>query len=79
MTKQETFEALKEILSKICPSLDIASVKMESLLAEELGLDSLSMMLLAMAAEHRCGITFDSAVAFKTVDDICAYVSERTA
>ncbi len=79
MTKQETFEALKEILAQICPSLNTSSIKMESLLAEELGLDSLSMMLLAMAAEHRCGITFDSGIAFKTVDDICTYVSERTA
>ena len=43
------FEKLKEIFGRVMPQCDPATIKMDSVLATDLGVDSLNMMLLAIS------------------------------
>ena len=75
MTKETVFEGLKQIISNVKPKLDLSNVNYESQLVTDLGIDSLSMLLLSLAAENQFHITFDpSAPAFVTVGDVCDYI-----
>ncbi|MCR5709961.1 MAG: hypothetical protein K6G79_05710 [Bacteroidales bacterium] len=75
MTKEEVFEGLKEIFSGVKPGIDLARVNYGSKLVAELGIDSLSMLLLSLAAEHKFGMQFDNdAAPFLTVGDVCDYI-----
>ena len=77
MTKQEILEQMKRELEKILPELAVEEITMESRLSEDLGLNSLRLMLLALVMEEDFGIRFDADVSFTTVDDACAYVHEK--
>ena len=75
MTREEVFEGLKEIIAAVRPSLDLTSVGFESKLVSDLGIDSLSMLLLSLATEHKFNMRFDdSTPPFQTVGDVCDYV-----
>lgn len=75
MTKEEALVALKEILSVIRPAADLDAVTFETQLTRDLGLDSLSMMLMALAIEDKLSVTFENNVPFVTVNDVCEYVA----
>ena len=70
MTKEEIYSGLLDALVTVRPTLDIAEIVPESELYRELGLDSLSMLLLAVAVENKFGIRFDSDKPLNTVSDI---------
>lgn len=70
-------DQLKNILSKINTEIDMASVTEETKLAEDLGLDSLSVMLFAMEIEAYYGFRFTEPVRFETVGDVCRYLEAR--
>ena len=74
MTKEEVLPALKEILSVIRPSADLSAVSYDSQLTRDLGIDSLSMLLMSMAIETKFSITFENSAPFVTVNDVCEYV-----
>ena len=75
MTREEVFEGLKEIISGVKPKLDLSKVDSHSRLVSDLGIDSLSMLLLSLAAEHRFDIRFETdATPFETVGDVCDYI-----
>lgn len=79
MTKETVFDGLKEILSGVKPKLDQSSINFQSRLVGDLGIDSLSMLLLSLAAENKFGIQFDPAApAFDTVGDVCDYIVKAT-
>ena len=71
------FEELKEIMGISFPQLNIDSVTEESLLKNDLGLDSLGMMMIAIMIEEHFGIKFEGELNFKTVSDICRYIEEK--
>lgn len=71
MTKEEVFESLKEIIKVVRPSINLDNVSFDTRLTEDLALDSLSMMLMAMAIENKLGIRFPTDSSFLTVDDVC--------
>jgi len=71
------FEELKEIMGMSFPQLNIDSVTEESLLKNDLGLDSLGMMMIAIMIEEHFGIKFEGELNFKTVSDICRYIEEK--
>lgn len=75
MTKEEALTALKEILTVIRPAADLDAVTFETQLTRDLGLDSLSMMLMALAIEDKLSVTFENNVPFVTVNDVCKYVA----
>lgn len=69
---------LVDILLRVKPNVKPDSVKMESKLIADLGIDSLSMMLLAISVEDEFNIRFEGTPAFDTVQDICDYIADKT-
>ncbi len=74
MTKETVFEDLKEILTGVKPKLDQSTITFESRLVNDLGIDSLSMLLLSLAAENKFHVQFASDKMFETVGDVCDYI-----
>lgn len=71
MTKEEILESLKDVIKVVRPAMDVDSVSFDTRLREDLALDSLSMMLTAMAIENKLGIRFEPQHIFNTVGDVC--------
>ena len=75
MTKEEIFEGLKVIIAIVKPKLNVEKVAMNSQLVSELGIDSLSMLLVALAIEEKFKIKFAPTSPFNTVEEVCDYIS----
>ena len=78
MDRQDILEDLKEILQLIKPSLDLSSVNEDTQLISDIGLDSLTIMLLSLAIENKFKIKFEGALKFNTVGDVMDYISQAT-
>ena len=70
-------EKLKDILGRVLPDLDMSTVTEESNLTQDLGFDSLAMMMMAMELEEAFSFKFTEFVRFETVGDVCRYLQER--
>lgn len=70
-------EKLKDVLSKVVPDVDMASVTEDTRLIEDLEFDSLSIMMMSMEIEDKFGFEFTEMVRFETVGDVCRYINER--
>jgi acyl carrier protein len=70
-------EKLKEILVKVLPDLDSVSFDESSRLVEDLGFDSLAIMMMSMEIEDAFGFKFTEFVKFETVGDVCRYLESR--
>ncbi len=70
-------EKLKELLGKVLPDVDMTKVSEDTKLVEELGFDSLAMMMLSMEIEDAFGFRFSEFVRFETVGDVCGYLESR--
>lgn len=70
-------ERLKGILSKVLPDVETSAVGPETRLIEDLGFDSLAMMMMAMEIEDAFGFRFTEFVKFETVGDVCYYLESR--
>lgn len=68
---------LKEVLGKVLPDVDMSTITEETKLAEELGFDSLAMMMMAMELEDAFGFKFTEFVKFESVGDVCRYLENR--
>ncbi|MBP5558357.1 MAG: hypothetical protein J6X71_01175 [Bacteroidales bacterium] len=80
MTREEVFEGLKEIIGAIRPRTDLSNVGFQTELVRELGIDSLTMLLLSLAAEERFKMHFpDGAPAPVTVGEVCDAVLKAQA
>lgn len=79
MNNNEIMEGLKEILHTIKPGIDVTSITPDSSLVMDLGIDSLSILLLSIAIETRFGFKFEGVPDFKTVGDVVAYISDKVA
>ena len=76
MTKEEIFEGLKEIIGTIRPNTDLSNVGFQT----ELGIDSLTMLLLSLATEEKFKMRFpDGAPAPVTVGEVCDAVLKALA
>lgn len=71
-----TLEKLKEILKRSMPDMDISEVTKESNLLQDLGLDSLNMMLLAIVVEDEFSVRFEAGFQPETVGDLCRFIEE---
>ena len=74
MDRQEIFEGLKESLHLVKPSLDLSKVSEATQLVSDIGLDSLTIMLLSLAIENKFNVKFEGALTFNTVGDVIDYV-----
>ena len=70
MTRTDIFNSLKDILWQIRPSIDLTQVEEDSQLVRDLGLDSLTVMLLSLAIENKYGFRFEGAPQFSTVAEV---------
>ena len=72
MTKEQVLDGLKEVIAVIRPNTDLTNVTYETELVRELGIDSLTMMLLALASEEKFQMRFpDGEAAPTTVGQVC--------
>ena len=62
-------EKLKSIFERVVPDKDFSTVTRESRLIEDLGFDSLALMMMAMGIEDAFGYRFTEFVKFETVGD----------
>lgn len=77
MTKEEVMQGLKDVLLVLKPKTDLSGVTPDTNLVTDLGIDSLSLMLLSLAIEDKFSINFDSAVSFKTVGEVIDYIISK--
>ena len=72
------FDQLMEIVQNVIPEVNSDDIHEDSLLVEDLGLNSLTMMLLAVSIEDEYGITFDDSAKLETVNDVISYIEDKT-
>lgn len=70
-------DKLKEIIIKAVPGLDASEIEMDSLLMEDLGLDSLTMLVMAVSIEDEFGFRFGKDLKLETVKDVCDYIESQ--
>lgn len=70
-------DELKVIVKKVAPKADIEKVTEDARLLEDLRLDSLNVLMVAMAVEEKFNIQFDNLVPFKTVKEVLDALSEK--
>lgn len=78
MQRETIFEGLKEILTLIKPAMDLSSVKEDSQLVRDVGLDSLTILLLSLAIENKFQFKFEGTPKFNTVGEVIDYVCSHT-
>ena len=80
MTRQEVFDGLKEVIAVLRPATDLSEVNFDTELVRELGIDSLSMIMLSLATEEKFQMRFpDGEAAPTTVGDVCDAVLKALA
>ena len=68
---------LKEVLEKVLPDVEMSAVNEDTRLIEDLGFDSLAMMMMAMELEDAFDFKFTEFVKFETVGDVSGYLESR--
>lgn len=74
MTQEYLLDELKTILTQINPKIDTDNVTVDTKLVEDLGLDSLTILLLSFAIEKRFEVKFNGAPKFVTVGEVIEYI-----
>ena len=69
-------EKLKGILHKVNPDFDAEKLSEQTNLREDIGMDSLAMMLVSLEIEDAFSFRFEEPVDFKTVGDVLTYLKE---
>lgn len=75
MERETIFEGLKEIFVQIKPSMDFSSINEDSQLVRDVGLDSLTILLLSLAVENKFAFKFEGSPKFNTVGEVIDYIS----
>lgn len=75
MKREAILNELKEILILIKPSMNLSSVTEDSQLVRDVGLDSLTILLLSLAVENKFGFKFKGTPKFETVGEVIDYIS----
>lgn len=70
-------EKLKTVLKRVLPDMDMSSVTESTRLVEDLGFDSLALMMMSMEIEDAFDFKFLEFVKFETVGDVCRYLEEK--
>ncbi len=71
-------ERLKKIFAETMPNVDSANITEETQLQQDLGINSLSMLLLALAIEKEFNFRFETVQPFKTVGEVVEYIKNKT-
>ena len=78
MEREKIFDELKGILKVIKPSADFTKIDDNSQLVRDVGLDSLTILLLSLAIENKFGFKFEGQPKFNTVGEVIDYISANT-
>ena len=70
-------EKLKVIFERVVPDKDFSTVTRESRLIEDLGFDSLALMMMAMGIEDEFGYRFNEFIRFETVGDVYDFLADK--
>lgn len=62
----------------IKPSADFSSINMDSQLVRDVGLDSLTILLLSLAIENKFQFKFEGTPKFNTVGEVIDYVGSHS-
>ncbi len=71
------FERLIKLIQENLPDKDLSNATNESRLIEDLGMDSIGMMMLSMSIEDEFGVSFDAPVTFQTVQDVLTFLEKN--
>ncbi len=71
------FERLLKLIEENMPDADLSHATLDSRLMEDLGMDSVGMMMLSMSIEDEFGVRFDEPVYFATVRDVINWLEEH--
>lgn len=71
------YERLVKIIKENLPNKDLEGINENSRLKEDLGMDSVGMMMLSMSIEDEFGVEFNEPVAFSTVKDVVDYLQKN--
>lgn len=78
MTEEEIIEQLKSVLATVKPGSDFSAINRDSRLREDIGLDSLSMLLMGLAIETSFSIRCPDTITFETVGEVVDFIREAT-
>jgi acyl carrier protein len=78
MQRELVLEELKGLIKQIRPAIDLSDVSEQTELVRELGLDSLTVLLLSLGIENKFGFRFNGAPRFNTVGQVIDFVLEQT-
>ncbi len=70
-------EKLKSVIERVVPGVDLSGVNRDTRLVEDLGFDSLALMMMAMGIEDAFGYRFTEFVRFSTVGEVCDYLKDK--
>lgn len=65
---------IKQLIHHIMPDIDVAKIKPESRLYEDLMFDSLSLMMLSIEVEREFKVRFTKQITFLTIKDLMDYL-----
>lgn len=74
MTKEEILTGLKEVLMTVKPKIDSSKIGMDASLVMDLGIDSLSMLLMSLAIEQKFNFQFKNMRPFQTVGEVVDFI-----
>ena len=81
MNRKEIIEGLAEILCKLRPELvlDVDTLTDDVDLHDDLGIDSITMLMLALSIEKKFGFRFESVTPdqMKNLGGVCSYIEKR--
>ena len=78
MTQEYILDELKIIFKQINPKIDSDKISSDTRLTEDLGMDSLTILLMSLAIEKRFEFKFDVAQTFINVGEVIGYIESRT-
>ena len=76
MTQEEIINGLKEVIRMVKPAVNTDNVTADARLLEDLGLDSLTMLLMSLGIESKFNMRFDDSVRLTTVRDVVKCVEK---
>ena len=71
------YERLLKLIKQNMPDVDLEKASTKSRLMEDLGMDSIGLMMLSMAMEDEFGVRFDEPEPFETVQDVLDYLEKH--
>ena len=70
-------DRLVKVIQENLPGVDLSNVTPETNLKENLGMDSITMLMLSMSIEEEFGVVFDEPVNFITIQDVLDYLEKN--